>query len=95
MAKIDEELKSNGYKFIGWSNNWATIDLDEDGSVVNGDALGKRAVAFEYSKVKHPEYFNCREQNHRPKEIQHFRNGMENTVICDICRIFWKYDSSD
>lgn len=40
-------------------------------------------------------YINCLDQNHKRKEIQHNRRGSENTVICDICKIYWKYDCSD
>lgn len=32
---------------------------------------------------------------HHPIHIQHNIRGSENTDICDICKIYWKYDCSD
>ena len=45
---------------------------------------------------KYPkEYIKCCSENHQRDEIQHDKRGMENTVSCDVCKIYWKYDCSD
>jgi len=37
----------------------------------------------------------CIGKKHAGSDIQHDPRGSENTVICDICKIYWKYDCSD
>lgn len=41
------------------------------------------------------EYTNCRSNNHRLIEFSKNSRGSENVVDCVICKIYWKYDSSD
>ncbi len=41
------------------------------------------------------EYINCHALNHKTDGIQVNQRGTENIVSCDVCKIYWKYDSSD
>lgn len=88
----DFDYKSNGYKFLGWQNGWSSDYFDEDGELCS--VSGKPKKSFGYTKEKYPEYRNCRDLKHKLVEIQHTRSGSENTVSCDICKIYWKYDCS-
>lgn len=38
---------------------------------------------------------NCLNQSHKIDFVEHDKRGMENTASCDVCKIYWKYDSSD
>lgn len=42
-----------------------------------------------------PEYINCQKENHVRDTVHHDNRGVEHTVSCDECKIYWKYDSSD
>lgn len=42
-----------------------------------------------------PEYKKCRDQNHQLIEVSKNSRGTEHVVDCPLCKIFWKYDSSD
>lgn len=42
-----------------------------------------------------PEYKACQEAKHIRDTVDHDNRGLEHTVSCDICKINWKYDSSD
>lgn len=97
MAQIDKELNEKGYKFLGWQNGWKHVYFDEDGNITTGDTLkGEKSIkTFGYRKEDYPEYANCREYHHQTRHISESSRGYENTVICDICKIYWKYDSSD
>lgn len=77
---INQALKDSNYKFLGWQNGW-------QGIVTNG--------RHEYQKEKYPEYRACIDAGHQRDSISHDQRGNENTVSCDICRIYWKYDCSD
>lgn len=85
--------KENGYKFLGWMNNWPSELYDEDNNLCS--ETGKPSRSFGYSKEKYPEYKNCIDMGHERIEVSHYSNGSENTVSCPICKIYWKYDSSD
>lgn len=95
--QIDDKLKSEGYKFLGWQNGWQHVYFDENGNQTTGDISKgekpKRTAG--YLKEDYPEYGICREQKHKCDEVHHNRRGSENTVSCDICKIYWKYDCSD
>ena len=41
------------------------------------------------------EYRHCRRLGHTVDHVSHNPRGTENTASCDICKIYWKYDSSD
>lgn len=94
---IDQKLKEAGYKFLGWQNGWASVYLDKDGKITTGDLLkGENPkVSSTYIKEDYPEYSSCREKKHNLDDISHNNRGSENTVSCDVCKIFWKYDCSD
>lgn len=95
--KIDALLIEQGYKFLGWQNGWKHVYFDEDGKITTGDASKgeKPKKYFGYTKEDHPEYATCYELKHKTDEVQHSIRGYENTVSCDICKIYYKYDSSD
>ena len=94
---IDAELKKAGYKFLGWQNGWKHVYFDENGKITTGDISKgeKPKKTFGYTKEDYPEYGNCKKQKHKTDEVQHNSTGSENTVSCDICKIYWKYDCSD
>lgn len=41
------------------------------------------------------ELIECKKLNHTKRLYAHDRRGFENTVQCDICKFYFKYDSSD
>jgi hypothetical protein len=90
--EIDAKLKEAGYKFLGWQNGWKHVYFDEEGNETN-DKL--RQKTFVYKTSDYPEYGKCCDEKHKKDEIQHNMRGSENTVSCDICKIYWKYDCSD
>lgn len=48
------------------------------------------------SKVRQiPEYIKCHQENHKRDTVDHDNRGLEHTVSCDECKLYWKYDSSD
>ena len=62
----------------------------------NYKSLGwQNSWKFPYSKEEQSEYSVCREAEHDIYDIRHNDRGSEHTVSCDICKIYWKYDSSD
>ena len=89
---IDKLLKEAGYKFLGWQNGWQHVYVDKDGNVTNDK---EKYIGATYMPDKYPEFCACRDANHKQDEIQHNQRGSENTVSCDICKIYWKYDCSD
>ena len=84
---------ANGYRFLGWQNGWTNTYYDEDGNLC--EETGKPRKSFGYSKENYPEYNKCIDLKHLKIEVSHNRRGSENTVSCPICKIYWKYDSSD
>lgn len=94
---LNQSLKDAGYKFLGWQNGWKHVYFDEDGKVTTGDLLKgeKPQRTFGYLTADYPEYGKCRDQKHPLDEVSHNNRGSENTVSCDVCRIYWKYDCSD
>ena len=90
---LNDELKKEGYKNLGWTNGWKSIMLDADGNVTDDYKLYRKHGG--YSKDQHPEYNACRDAEHKTDECQHNQRGSENTISCDICKIYWKYDCSD
>ena len=93
---LDDKLKTAKYKFLGWQNGWSHVYFDEDGNITTGDLNKgeKPKRSFGYTKDKYPEYCDCKDAGHKVDEVQHTRSGSENTVSCDICKIYWKYDCS-
>lgn len=91
--EIDQLLKDQEYKFLGWMNGWKHVYLDKDKNIV--PAGSKDAKYFDYTTEDHPEYGKCRDAGHRHDEVSHSNRGSENTCSCDICKIYWKYDCSD
>lgn len=92
VNEIDRLLQQSGYKFLGWQNGWKHVYFDEDGNETE-DNSKKRT--FGYRTADYPEYGKCRELKHAKDEIQHNPRGSENTVSCDECKIYYKYDCSD
>ena len=90
--ELDQKLKEAGYKFLGWQNGWKHVYFDKDGNVTTNE---KEKKTFGYTKEDYPEYGNCRELKHSIDDVSHSNRGSENTVSCDICKIYWKYDCSD
>ena len=90
--ELNRMLKESNYKFLGWQNGWQHTYLDEKGNVT-ADEFQIRSIR--YDKERYPEYRNCVDQKHKRDECQHNPRGSENTVSCDICKIYWKYDCSD
>lgn len=89
---IDLELKNANYKFLGWQNAWAT----------NPNGKDERGFPVFGGYKDEPEYQACLSKGHNDRRnaehwghIQHNPRGSENTVWCDACRIYWKYDCSD
>lgn len=37
---------------------------------------------------------HCRENHHSQKTIDDYQT-CDHTISCDVCKIFWKYDSGD
>lgn len=91
------DYAGNGYKFLGWQNGWKHVYFDEDGNETTGDTSKgeKPKKSFGYRKQDYPEYMACVDLKHRTIEVHHDRRGCENTVSCPVCKIYWKYDSSD
>lgn len=89
---IDEDLQKQNYVFLGWQNGWKHVYFDEKG---NETTDTEKRKSFGYAERDYPEYGACRRQKHVLDEVQHNQRGSENTVSCDICRIYWKYDCSD
>jgi hypothetical protein len=96
-STITTLLRDAGYKFLGWQNGWKHVYFDEDGKITTGDLLKgeKPKRTFGYTKEQHPEYASCIEQGHHLDSLSHNNRGSENTVNCDVCKIYWKYDCSD
>lgn len=84
---------ANGYKFLGWQNGWKLQEYDEDGNLCS--ISGKPNKQSRYDKELYPEYYNCINSKHLLIHVSHNSRGSENTVSCPICKIYWKYDSSD
>lgn len=89
---IDEQLTDANYKFLGWQNGWHHIYLDKD---KNPTTDKSKQVYFDYTKEQYPEYRNCLDSGHKRENLQHDNRGSENTVWCEVCKIYWKYDCSD
>jgi hypothetical protein len=90
--QIDELLEKQGYKFLGWQNGWKHVYFDEQGNQTTDDKLKR---SFGYLESDYPEYGKCKRLKHINDEVQHNQRASENTVSCDICKIYWKYDCSD
>lgn len=60
-------------------------------------ADGYKFLGWENGRAtrEHPEYVSCHNQNHVRDTVHHDNRGNENTVSCDECKVYWKYDSSD
>jgi hypothetical protein len=75
--------------------------LDKDGNETTDTKLYVKFGG--YSRIEHPEYCDCLAKGHndwkKPEghwdNVQHNQRGSENTVSCDVCKIYWKYDCSD
>lgn len=91
--ELDAKLNEGGYQFLGWQNGWKHVYFDEEGNETTDPAVKNRS--FGYRTVDYPEYGKCRDLKHAKDSIQHNPRGSENTVICDICKIYYKYDCSD
>lgn len=89
---VGYDYNKNGYKFLGWQNSWNHVYFDADGNVTTDPAKKK---SFGYLTCDYPEYGKCREEKHRLVEVHHNQRGSENTVSCPVCKIYYKYDSSD
>ena len=64
-------------------------------SIEMADATFK-SLGWENAWDKTPqELIDCKKLNHPRRRYAHDRRGFENTVQCDICKYYYKYDSSD
>lgn len=64
-------------------------------SIEMADATFK-SLGWENAWDKTPqELIDCKKLNHLRRRYTHDRRGFENTVQCDICKYYYKYDSSD
>ena len=64
-------------------------------SIEMADATFK-SLGWENAWDKTPqELIDCKKLNHTIRRYAHDRRGFENTVQCDICKYYYKYDSSD
>jgi len=64
-------------------------------SIEMADATFK-SLGWENAWDKTPqELIDCKKLNHTRRRYAHDRRGFENTVQCDICKYYYKYDSSD
>lgn len=88
----DYNYGANGYKFLGWQNSWNHVYFDADGQVTTDPQKKK---TFGYLTKDYPEYGACKEQGHRTIDVSHNQRGSEHSVSCPVCKIMWKYDSSD
>lgn len=68
IRQHDQQLRENGYKFLGWMNGWV--------------------------KWNPIEYDDCHNRQH---DLNSFDSNTtcDHTISCDVCRIYWKYDSGD
>lgn len=41
-----------------------------------------------------PAYINCQNSDHERNQVDN-NETCDHTISCDICKIYWKYDSSD
>lgn len=60
-------------------------------------ADGYKFLGWENSEATRniPEYIHCQNEKHKRDTVDHDNRGIEHTVSCDECKIYWKYDSSD
>lgn len=57
---------------------------------------GYKYLGWQNSWLEPPvEYKTCKEQGHLQVDVHHDNRGYENTGSCPLCKIYWKYDSSD
>lgn len=80
------------YKFLGWQNGWNHVYFDEAGNITKDPEQRK---TFGYTEKDYPEYGKCQRLQHNVQEHHIGNRGVENTVWCNICKIYWKYDCSD
>lgn len=94
---LDAELERLGYTFLGWQNSWKSVYFDVNGDITEGNTSkgDMPARSFGYMKEDYPEYRHCVDSKHHTDTVRHDNKGFENTVSCDICKIYWKFDSSD
>jgi hypothetical protein len=89
---IGHLLLQHNYKFLGWQNSWHHVYFDKNHNITKDSS---NINSFGYLEEEYPEYIKCRNAGHKTDEIQVNQRGSENIVSCDICKIYWKYDSSD
>lgn len=91
-----QQIDLSDYKFLGWQNGWKHVYFDEDGNITTGDTSKgekpKRTAG--YLTEDYPEYGACRDAKHKTGRKSMNQYGSENIVWCDICKIYYKYDSS-
>lgn len=90
--QLDALLKEAGYKFLGWQNGWATNPHTKDEK--GNPKFGGYKDQLDYSACLEKGHNDHRNVEHWDS-VQHDNRGSENTVSCDACRIYWKYDCSD
>jgi hypothetical protein len=79
------------YKFVGWMNGWHLVYFDANHNETKDP---DKTESVGYLEKDHPEYIRCRKAGHKTEETQKNQRGSENIVSCDVCKIYWKYDSS-
>ena len=74
----------------------AFIEANIKPSNYDYDANGYTFLGWENTWIEEPQLLKeCRAKNHEYVETKIGRKGMDNTVSCPVCKIYWKYDCSD
>ena len=92
MSQVNIEIPDD-YKDLGWQNAWHCVYLDEDGNETTGGEGKKPKKYFDYLERDHPEYGKCQRLKHKRRTASN-GSGSENVVVCDTCKIVWRYDCS-
>lgn len=85
--------EQHGYKFLGWQNNWHSVQYDKNNKLCS--ETGNPPTIWGYTKEEYPEYRKCIDAKHRLIHVSIGHRGTEHIESCPICKVYWKYDSSD
>jgi hypothetical protein len=79
------------------------MEVKEEQLAKEETAITLEMVEMEYKflgwengwSIKPPEVLPCKNDKHQRRHFFRGRRGEDNTVACDICKYYFKYDSSD
>jgi len=92
---IDAENKSSEIKREKEENK-DFYKINAKSANYNYDSNGYTFLGWQNTWEGEPKILQeCRAKNHRYIEVKVGNKGMDNTVSCHICKIYWKYDCSD